>query len=453
MATPTGTGPRTPRTPPGWPGDDPTVPDELGTLGARVPRRHRPDRHHEHPPDLAPGGAGGHEADPTGPDDLGGSAGLLVERGVAPRRARRRRPRPAGPPPEPDTESDLEVAAPNLGADLVAGVQPAGRVLVVMVAALVLAMLVNADVLVDRAERQPLGPGRDRALAVWHPVQDVSHVLQLYRIRQLADWAAGNDDDHRGGSIVPEVGTATPPTTGEAAGATTTAPAGPPTTDLSLRSPTAADPLRVWVGGDSQAQTFGQSLVEQATATGVMAPQLHYEISSGLARPDFYDWPGALKEDVAAHDPEVMVVFLGANDGQGLVLPDGTAVQHVSDPRWTMEYQRRVGAVMDQLRADHRLVVWVGEPPMRNADFDARMKIVNQAYAAEAATRPWVVLVDSTLVLGDPSGAYADLVNDAAGTPVEVRSGDGIHLSRAGADRLAAQVLGVVQSRTGGTGR
>jgi hypothetical protein len=77
-------------------------------------------------------------------------------------------------------------------------VQPAGRVLVVMVAALVLAMFLNADALVERAERKPLGRERDRALAVWHPVQDVSHALQLHRVRQFADWVAGetgNRDD------------------------------------------------------------------------------------------------------------------------------------------------------------------------------------------------------------------------------------------------------------------
>jgi hypothetical protein len=78
--------------------------------------------------------------------------------------------------------------------DLVAGVQPAGRVLVIIVAALVLAMLVNADALVERAERKPPGAERDRSLAVWHPVQDVSHVLQLDRLRQVTDWAVGDDD-------------------------------------------------------------------------------------------------------------------------------------------------------------------------------------------------------------------------------------------------------------------
>src|SRR5262249_7664626 len=128
---------------------------------------------------------------------------------VAPPR-RRARPRPA---PEPELAPDPELGpedalAPGADVDLEAvtggheipvdaddaarGDSPAGRVLVILVATLVLAMLVNADALVAKAEQKPLGPGRDRALAVWRPVQDVSHVLQLYRIRQVADWATGD---------------------------------------------------------------------------------------------------------------------------------------------------------------------------------------------------------------------------------------------------------------------
>jgi hypothetical protein len=169
MSTPTDTGPHRTSTPPGWPGDDPTVPDELRALGVRVPPRRR------------------------------------TERRVPERRAEPPPPEVVAAPDEAVPDERPGAVAPA-GDDAARGLVPAGRVLVVLVAALVLAMLVNADVLVRQAEQQPIGPGRDRALAVWHPVQDVSHVLQLYRIRQLADWAAGNGHDHRGGSVVPSAG-------------------------------------------------------------------------------------------------------------------------------------------------------------------------------------------------------------------------------------------------------
>jgi hypothetical protein len=326
-------------------------------------------------------------------------------------------------------------------------------VLVIMVAALLLAALVNADDLVARAERQPLGPDRDRSLAIWHPVQDVSHVLQLYRVRQLADWVAGNDRDQGGGGDPSAAAPAGTDVTADNDDAPRSgAPeGGEPAADeqVELRTPTPSKPLRVWVGGDSMAQTFGESLVRLAGATGVMDATLHYEISSGLTRQDYYDWPRGLAADVEKLEPEVVIAVFGANDAQGIVLQDGTPVQEMSDSRWAPEYSRRVAAVMDQLRADGRLVVWLTQPPMRDAGFDSRIDLINQIYAAEAASRPWVLLVDSSTVLGDDAGAFAEMLPNGSGGVDDMRQDDGVHLTRAGGDRLAALVVAAISARAG----
>jgi hypothetical protein len=196
------------------------------------------------------------------------------------------------------------------------------------------------------------------------------------------------------------------------------------------------------------AQTFGESLVRLARDTTLVDPKLHYESSSGLTRPDHYDWPRALAGDVVDQHSEVVVAVFGANDAQGIVLPDGTAIQQMSDPRWGHEYGRRVAAVMDQLRADDRLVVWVTLPPMRDPDFDARGDRINRIYRDEAAARPWVTVVEAADVLGD-KGEFADLLPDGSGGLEDVRLADGVHLTRAGGDRLAAEVLEVVEARAG----
>lgn len=350
---------------------------------------------------------------------------------------------PADPPPDAE-ELDVDD-------DLIAGSQPAGRVLVVMVATLLLAMLVNADALVERAEARAPGPARERSLAVWHPVQDVSHALQLHRVRQLADWVAGDDETEPGPPESPRDSRRAPGSATDdrqdddrtpAEDRTADGPPGEPT----LRTPTEDDPLRLWVGGDFTAQLLGEALMSASESTGVVDPVLHYESASGLTRTDYYDWPRALTEDVADHDAEVVVVALGANDAQGIVLPEGDAAQ-LDDPRWVAEYRRRVGDLMDQLRADDRLTVWVGQPPMRDPDYAGRMAMLNQAYAEEAASRPWVSFVDPATVVGDPSGAYTDTVPGADGAPVEVRQPDGIHLTPAGADLLAAHVLALVDEQ------
>lgn len=293
-----------------------------------------------------------------------------------------------------------------------------------LVGALVLAALFNVDSLVERAENKPLGASRDRALAFWHPVQDITQFVQIHRLRQLADALTGKDDDD--GSSAAAFGTPVDETTA---------------TRPELRQPTAAAPLRLWVGGDSIVQVFGESVVRLAGETGVVEPTLHYEISTGLTRPDYFDWPAALRADLERDDPEVVVIMFGANDAQGMELADGTVFQRVAEPGWQREYARRVGAVMDLLRADGRLVYWVGQPVMRDSGFDDRMAILDRIYASEAAGRPWVEYVDTRALFADRSGSYAEYLTGPDGDAVDLRQDDGIHLTREGGDRMANAVL------------
>src|SRR3546814_10782373 len=92
----------------------------------------------------------------------------------------------------------------------------------------------------------------------------------------------------------------------------------------------------------------------------------------------FYDWPSALVSDMETHDPELAIIMFGGNDAQGIVGPDGTVYSSVSETGWQAEYGRRVGAVMDSLQGGGRLVLWVGQPPMRDAGFDDRVELLDR---------------------------------------------------------------------------
>lgn len=311
------------------------------------------------------------------------------------------------------------------------GEQPAGRVLAIIVAGLALAALINADALVERAERKPLGPDRDRSLAIWHPVQDVSHILQLHRLRDLGDWLVGGEDPPAAkdptGSPVLQTTTTLPPEEEEPA--------------LELRTPTAEAPLRVLIAGDSIVRDMGESFLRFTADDPLIAPVMHYENATGLTRPDFYDWPTALVQDAEANQPELVILMFGGNDAQAIVAPDGTVHDTIDSPGWRAEYGRRVGGVMDALRTEGRVIVWIGLPPMRSEGFNGRAGVINEVVSAAAAERDWVRFVDTSRVLGDEQGRY---VPRLPGVDGELRQGDGIHLARAGADVLARHMQQVV---------
>ena len=308
---------------------------------------------------------------------------------------------------------------------------PAGRVLQVIAVAMGLGVFVNATSLDVKARAQPDGWRRTVAVAAMRPVKTVARATRLDRARPWFEQVVKSEPAGAPGRRATAAAVTAPPTT-----------VAPPV--VRLRVPTEADPLRMWVGGDSMAQVFGQSLVAKSVEHGAISATLEYRISTGLTRPDIFDWPTHLREDVLAADPEVVVIMFGANDAQSMDVA-GKA-EPVRSPRWQEEYRRRVAATMDLLAGDDRLVVWVGQPVMRDPEFSERKAILDDIYADEAARRPWIRFVDSRPLFAGPDGRYRAYLTDAEGDEVLMRQGDGIHLTRAGGDRLADAVLDIVDA-------
>jgi len=303
-----------------------------------------------------------------------------------------------------------------------------------MVMALVLGLLLNADSLYVKANAQDDGWRREVAVTVMGPVRTIARATLLDRPRILFEQSFRN----RPSTERRATGTL---------GATTSTTIAPPV--VRLRVPSPAQPLRVWVGGDSMSQVFGQSVVAKAVERADLTATLDYRISTGLSRPDFFDWPSHLQDTVLPAEPEVVAIMFGANDAQSMTI--GGRTEQVRSVAWQAEYRQRVAATMDQLGGDGRLVVWVGQPVMRDDDFTERQVVLDGIYREEASRRPWIRFVDTRTILSTDGKSYSAYLPGDDGTPVLMRQGDGIHLTRAGGDRLADAVLAVVDAEIRGT--
>lgn len=232
-----------------------------------------------------------------------------------------------------------------------------------------------------------------------------------------------------------------PPTT------TTEPPVKPRTT------PTADDPAEVLILGDSDAGSFGPYLKTLLDQTGIVTTELDYKTSSGLARPDFFDWPSHMREIVPQVNPDIVVVTFGGNDAQGLRNIDKSwAVDHApasggDDADWKAEYGKRVGAVMDYLTEGNRTLVWVGIPNDDSAEVTARMKVQDEVVRAEVAKRPEkVAFIDTWERFSGRNGGWAEYVIDPRdGEGKDVRADDGFHLNTTGAEILALDIAEAVK--------
>jgi hypothetical protein len=212
---------------------------------------------------------------------------------------------------------------------------------------------------------------------------------------------------------------------------------------------TPENPAKVFIVGDSDAGTFGPYLQTLLDGTGIVETQLDYKVSSGLARPDFFDWPAEIDRKLPEVNPDIVVATFGGNDAQGLA--DGTGEFIIGDPvaneaEWTAEYQSRAGAVMDQLTEGGRTLIWVGIPNDDNPDVTARMAIQDQAAKAAAAERPDVIFIDTWKRFSGRDGNWAEFVIDPRdGEGKDVRADDGFHLNETGAEILAIDIAQAIR--------
>jgi hypothetical protein len=327
-------------------------------------------------------------------------------------------------------------------------------VLVVVLICMVLGALLNADILAKEASTKPLGTERDVWMNIWRPVQWVSHATGLNQPRKWLDSALGNNDKNQD-FVLP------PPSDGGKPGASATTtptptpkpgetPTPTPTPAPRLFTPTANHKLNIWAGGDSMSSAIDESLARLAGNTGVMNVTTDSRVSTGLTRPDYFNWPGEINSIVQGDNPDVMVFITGANDWQGMTNPDGSTFDSTAgSDKWIAEYTRRVDGVMDLMEAPHRLVVWIGLPIMAAADFDKHMQTLSTIFEQEAAKHPGVVYVPLYSLFADANGNWSRYL-PVNGELEEMRIGnDGVHFSIAGGDRAANRVLDEIEKEAG----
>ena len=208
--------------------------------------------------------------------------------------------------------------------------------------------------------------------------------------------------------------------------------------------PSQENPAKVFIVGDSDAGTFGPYLQTLLDGTQIVETSLDYKVSSGLSRPDFFDWPAEIEAKLPEVEPDIVVATFGGNDAQGLAVESGEFI--IGDPvaneaEWVAEYSERAGAVMDQLMAGGRTLIWVGIPNDDNPEVTERMAIQDRAAKAAAAERPEVIFIDTWTRFSGRDGGWAEFVIDPRdGQGKDVRADDGFHLNQTGAEILAIDI-------------
>lgn len=190
--------------------------------------------------------------------------------------------------------------------------------------------------------------------------------------------------------------------------------------------------------GDSLGNDLGWGLERHLAATaGVHFVQLD-KPSTGLANAWYYNWPNHLAVDLAAYHPQVVLVFLGGNDQQGMTI-DGSAVQF-AQPKWDSTYVGFVRRVVDEVTSTGAYLLWIGLPIMQPPSYNQGASLLDSLYQKGVTSQSDATFVSTWSLFSDPAGQFA---TQAAVNGVEttLREPDGIHFSFSGEDVLATYVI------------
>lgn len=320
---------------------------------------------------------------------------------------------------------------------------PATRGIVLLAAMLALGGLLDARGLRKQAEIQSPGVQRDVALALTRPLLDVSSFLRLDRPRHALQVALGRGDEDR---IDTTVSFASPPLPH------VRRPAPAPVAHRPAPEPkpkpkpgfTATHPLRIWVAGDSLAEVPGQALERATAGRGpVRILGIESRLSTGLGRPDLYNWFVRIRRAIPSLHPNVAVLSFGADDAHNYMsgVPKGHTIGKLGSPTWDAEYLRRVSGVTRELNRAGIYVVWLGLPIPRGRGFFYSFEKVNTVLRRAVAEAPRATYLSTWQLLETKNGKYADYLRDAQGRLVQMRASDGVHYTQAAGDLIARTLL------------
>lgn len=190
----------------------------------------------------------------------------------------------------------------------------------------------------------------------------------------------------------------------------------------------------ILVVGDFLANGTADGLTEAFTQAPGVVVVARTNGSSGLVRDDYYNWPEQARSIFEEVQPTIVVVQLGSNDRQQLLV-DGVR-EPVRSPSWVAEYERRTRSLIDALGGGKTPLLWIGLPAFKSPSMTTDMVALNSIVRkqVEMAGGEFIDIWDGFV---DEDGKFIYTGSDINGQQVRLRGSDGINVTKAGRRKIA----------------
>ncbi len=170
------------------------------------------------------------------------------------------------------------------------------------------------------------------------------------------------------------------------------------------------------------------------------------KVSTGLSNQRFFHWPDNLKKLLKQHNPHVVIVFIGANDPQDLIVDKKW--YKVSSDAWEEVYSMRTINFLELATSENRKVVWIGLPIMLKEPYANNIKRINKVFKEVNSFYPAAAFVDTHMLLTD-KGKFISFITGKNNKTIRVRAKDNIHLTFAGGRLITNYMIPTLNDKVG----
>jgi hypothetical protein len=171
--------------------------------------------------------------------------------------------------------------------------------------------------------------------------------------------------------------------------------------------------------------------------------------STGLARPDYFDWPAKAISLAESFKPDLVIAQYGGNDGQGVTDHSGKGLARFGTDEWQRIYTERVTNLVHSLQERGAAVVILGMPVMKKKRFRQKITRIN-AVTRAAVEATGATFIDTVPMTADDKGRYRRRARVDERLRI-IRATDGIHMTAHGAVMVSREVIALLEAAASST--
>lgn len=196
-------------------------------------------------------------------------------------------------------------------------------------------------------------------------------------------------------------------------------------------------PVRILLTGDSLMEAMGPQMKREMAGYENITLIPIGKRSTGLSRPDFYNWPKVLEANLRKHNPQIVVMWVGTNDPQNIY--GHTGLGEPCSQAWNKAYYHKLFEIAKLCHTYGARLIFLGPPVVDEEPLDSQLVKINKLMY-QFCKRYKLGYINTRAILADSRGNYMHSIRKPDGSKVDIRWRDRVHITGDG-NRLVMDKL------------